>query len=364
MFINRRLFSICAAALMAVPVAAQADPAYTVDFLPDGFYARVLGNNGVLAGSVLTDAGWAAAATYANGSVTRYDSLGISDINAVSANGMFAGRLQTAGMEQSHAFIYRDGAVQDLGTYNGQDTTGLAINAAGQVAGGWYNGPKDGGFVYSGGVMTDMGTLGTVSYTWVSAMNESGVVVGTSMAPVGIPHAYMYSHGVMTDLGTPDGFGSDASAINNSGDIVGGMWELVSFGAYHAFLYSGGMLHDLGTLGGLTAAARGINDSGLVVGYVATGAREYGFLYDNGIAWDLNTLASGAEGWTITNANAINAQGQILATACDVASACRDVLLNPVSAVPEPATYAMLLVGIAVLAGRGRVKRGRARAAG
>jgi len=44
-----------------------------------------------------------------------------------------------------------------------------------------------------------------------------------------------------TDLGTLGGNGSEAFAINNSGQVVGG--------SQHAFLYDGSTMRDLGTLG-------------------------------------------------------------------------------------------------------------------
>jgi probable HAF family extracellular repeat protein len=64
----------------------------------------------------------------------------------------------------------------------------------------------------------------------------------------------------MHDLGGSTGI---ASAINNVGEIVGG----VAFAAgEHAFLYDGTM-HDLGTLpGGIHSRALAINSFGTIVG--------------------------------------------------------------------------------------------------
>jgi probable HAF family extracellular repeat protein len=354
MLARKQLLKLVAGAIAAMPLAALADPTYTVSFLPDGFHANFLGNNGLVAGNILSGSG-TAGAIFQGGSMTSYGSLGITNIYGVGAYGTFTGALQTAAMSESHAFIYHDGAVQDLGTVNAQYAYGLAINGAGQMAGQTINGPYGGGFLYSGGVITDLGTLGGAPQTSVSAMNAAGVIVGDSLPSEGTYHAYMYSGGVMTDLGgTPTGFGSGASDINNSGQIVGNIWDWANNGPSHAFLYSSGVMHDLGTFGGLSAYATGINDSGLVVGSVGAASGGWGFLYNGSTGWDLNALVSGAAGWTIQGASAINGAGQILATACDVASVCRDVVLDPVSAVPEPASYAMLLAGMAGLAMRRR----------
>ena len=81
-------------------------------------------------------------------------------------------------------------------------------------------------------------------------------------------HAFVYSGGMMSDLGTFGGSSSTANAINGAGQIVG-------YASYagdvqqHAFLYSGGMMTDLGTLGGNTSDAYAINASGQIVGQVS-----------------------------------------------------------------------------------------------
>lgn len=101
-----------------------------------------------------------------------------------------------------------------------------------QVAGGVYH-----GFLYSGGVMTDLGTLAGRN-TWALDINASGQIVGTSQMANGDYHAYLFSDGVMTDLNAlidPDSGWTlnQAAAINDLGQIVG--WG-VHDGKTHAFL--------------------------------------------------------------------------------------------------------------------------------
>jgi probable HAF family extracellular repeat protein len=100
----------------------------------------------------------------------------------------------------------------------------------------------------------------------VAAINESGQVVGTSMAG-GVPRAMLWSLSeAAQDLGTLGGTSSWAYAINESGQVVGA--SLTSTGSRHAFLWTPGQgMQDLGTLpGGTSSTARGINDLGQVVG--------------------------------------------------------------------------------------------------
>ena len=89
--------------------------------------------------------------------------------------------------------------------------------------------------------------------------SEEWSVDANPNTPVIPPQRY-----TVKDLGTLGGSRSDAQAINDSGEIVGGS-ETPS-GDNHAFLYSGGRMRDLGTLGGSSSYASGINNSGQIVG--------------------------------------------------------------------------------------------------
>ena len=65
---------------------------------------------------------------------------------------------------QQHAYMY-DGSMHDLGTLGGQKSIAYKINNNGQIVGeSWFNDNWDAwhAFLYSGGVMHDLGAAGGV----------------------------------------------------------------------------------------------------------------------------------------------------------------------------------------------------------
>jgi probable HAF family extracellular repeat protein len=166
--------------------------------------------------------------------------------------------LGTIGSENStaHAFLYSNGVVNDLGTLGGSSSVGTALNKSGQVTGCSYTaggGPEQ-AFLYSSGVMQNLGSLFMGEQSCGNAINASGQITGTSgvfSTMTSVMHAFLYSDGVMLDLGTLGGniSDSDGEAINASGEVAG--WYSLPYnpgGGIHAFLYSKGTLYDLNDL--------------------------------------------------------------------------------------------------------------------
>ncbi len=118
------------------------------------------------------------------------------------------------------------------------------------------------------------------------------------------------------DLGDLGGGIASASAINNSGVVVG-YATIAGTQRPHAFKWTveTGMV-DLGTLSGGSAHANGVDDNGVVVGWSSTSdsiSRPVG--WNSAGPQDLGTMAGKA--WNSGSANAVNVSGGIVG-GCEV----------------------------------------------
>jgi uncharacterized membrane protein len=132
--------------------------------------------------------------------------------------------------------------------------------------------------------------------------------------------------------GSSVGYGS---AINDSGEIAG---FLFTSSQYHAAKFSNGVRTDLGVI---TAApqneAKAINDSGQIVGtsiFPSTykpfkAGKHVPFISTASGLVNLNTLIAEGTCFTLTDAVAINASGQILCDATNASGNEHAVLLSP-----------------------------------
>jgi len=226
---------------------------------------------------------------------------------------------------EAHAFLWRGGAMQDLGTLGGPDSTAVVVNDRGQIAGQSFINfianasgvPTIDPFFWESGKMVDIGTLGgTFGFpTW---LNKRGQVVGLSnLGGDQAYHAFLWDKKEgLKDLGTLGDYSvsSNANWINDSGEVVG---ESDSLTASRAFLWRNGVMINIGTVAGDTCSvANSINSQGQIVGFGAADCfnEDHAFLSeDGGPIVDLQSLVSSGSALTLIDAIFINAQGEIAA---------------------------------------------------
>jgi probable HAF family extracellular repeat protein len=257
------------------------------------------------------------------------------------------------GWPESHAVLWRgDGQVVDLGNSLGYESSADALNDQGLVVGNATNKTPDSfsflelffgpvpnatqlrAVLWQKGVMQELGTLGGPD-SQATAVNERGQIMGisyTNATPnptTNIPtvHPFLWENGKMTDLGSLGGTFGGPNWLNNRGQVVGasnltgdpGCDGSATDGScvQHAFLWDHGTLTDLGTLGGSSSMAFWLNNAGEAVGGASTAgdASFHATLWKNLQITDLGTL----NGDCFSIANAINSSGQIIgqSISCD-----------------------------------------------
>jgi probable HAF family extracellular repeat protein len=130
-----------------------------------------------------------------------------TEANGINNGGVVVGYYQPQAVSSSpiHAFAWQNGVLTDLGavgndTYSGAwginskgDTVGISATSANAI----LVGPGGGGraFLYTGGIMYDLGSLLAPGTNWsldtAFAINDSGQIVGTGVAPDLKEHGYL-----------------------------------------------------------------------------------------------------------------------------------------------------------------------------
>lgn len=265
------------------------------------------------------------------------------------------------------AFLWENGVMTDLGTFDGLACHASDINDSGQIAGytdrpdlpstailwdnlvrinldtldsprslafainnkkqvvGWADYP-DGkhAFFWANDTMYDLNPILGGDWSTAEDINDSGFVVGTVETSGGSSRGYIWDGDTITILPTLGGSRSKPYGINDKGLVVG---EASTYGLpQHAFLWDDGVMVDL-MLGdyGSISRAYSINNLGQVVGFNESDA----YLWEHGMQFRLNDLIPAGSGWYLSSAQDINDLGQIVGRGSNSISSERAFLLTP-----------------------------------
>lgn len=275
--------------------------------------------------------------------------------------------------EPGYAVIWKGGnnvvALQGDGSVAAVNSAGIAVGEA-AYQGSWWPNPvpyRYDAVVWSAdGAKTVLPSLaGAASRdSRANYINDSGVIVGSSAYNnAGNTQAVTWNNGVISTLSWVNANAVDswARAISANGQIVGTTNFILPSGdkQYRATTWINGTATDLGLVQGASASfANGVNARGQVVGQMRVindmGLLDSAMLWDNGVLIDLNQYldpALKAKGYHLNAAYGINDDGTIVGvmnTEWGGPGAFK-LTLNT-SPVPEPQTWAMLLLGVAGIA--------------
>jgi len=162
-------------------------------------------------------------------------------------------------------------------------STGYAINDAGVAVGYLYNPFTGDKHAFFSSAIDLSSLLPSGSKSQANAINNNGQAVG-QFSVSGGTHSFLYSAGVMQDIGMPLGWSScQAEGINDYGQIVGSGND-TNYTFLDAFLYnSDGSITDLNSLidptsGWIIQDAKAINNHGQIVGFGMHGNQSHAFL--------------------------------------------------------------------------------------
>ncbi|APW59991.1 PEP-CTERM sorting domain-containing protein [Paludisphaera borealis] len=269
------------------PTARAAHYTFTTIDVPGARDTEVVGinNHGQLTGAYFDLAGFSHAFVYSNGVFTT--------IAPPPGNQFFGARaINDAGEVLGHAdvtgnYLFNGVTYTPIPNVPGSSSTlASGINNAGDITGDYVtaDGSQVLGFLLKNGVFTTFSAPGGGNWTSGVGINDADQIVGHAYDSPLIAsefHGFLYRQGVFTRIEPPGVFESNATGINNLGQIVGTYHDPLIPTPSHigSFLYSNGVYTKFDPPGAVSSGASDINDAGQIVGtFVDAAGREHGFI--------------------------------------------------------------------------------------
>jgi probable HAF family extracellular repeat protein len=325
--------------LSAVPSSAQDYDFIDLGTLGGSYsFALCISENGTIAGWATNTAGYKLPVLWIDGVIQSLGPPpGFYGGEAVAVNDHGQVAVKAEGSPQSYTgFFWEDDNYIDLETLpDRNECIPEDIDPYGRIVGSCFNlGAGDAvAFIWESGVMVDLGTLGDSIKAY--GINAKGQVVGRCR--VELPggesgyRAFLWENDTMIALAPLAGRDhSQAFDINDLGEVTGSSWYPTgpySLTVDRATLWraAGDPIVDLGYTPGPPVCsdnpyypdniALAVNNRGQVVGHaqcIASGGSLAGFLWDDGVMYNLNDLTPASIGWDLIKGTDINDSGMIV----------------------------------------------------
>jgi probable HAF family extracellular repeat protein len=254
----------------------------------------------------------------------RGEAVGMAETSVPDPNGEDMCAFGTK--KTCRGFLWRHGHIMALPTLGGNNGQAAAINNRGQIVGISETTVPDSGcpsskqpgttilpVMWEKGEVRPLPTLPGEPDGFVQGLNNQGQAVGATGTCTSFAiHAVLWENDTAFQLADLGHTGSDAYAINDRGQAVGYV-STTDGSTIVPSLWENGGVKNLGILPGDGAAfATGINNRGQVVGSTFNSVGwSRGFIWQDNVLTDLNTLVPGDSNLFINAASNINERGQI-----------------------------------------------------
>lgn len=238
------------------------------------------------------------------------------------------------------------------------------LNNTGVTVGFWADAAGDNfGWVKTGGTFTTVDDPNTpttgITQDQILGVNDHNQAVGFYLDATGASHGFVYDITTQqfTEITVPNASNVTATGINNSG-MVSGFYTDSTTGNIVAFVenVNGTGLTTYEAPGSTITMFLGLNNVGQEVGtYVDAGGTQHGLLLGNGMQ-TLTTIDVPGGMLGSTTINGLNDLGQLVGFYTDANGNVDGVLINTV---PEPASMALLGIGLMTVLGYARLRRSR-----
>jgi len=220
------------------------------------------------------------------------------------------------------------------------------INATGDLSGIYVDAAGvNHGFTDIGGTFKTVDNPASPVFNQALGINNSDETVGYYAPTItGSPGDVSYSQkgGVFTAIGgLPTNFNNQAVGINSAATpwIVGFYQPDSALATSFGYLDVGGTITTIDPFGSTFTQALGVNDLGEIVGFYTNGTGQHGYIDNGGVFTSFDPSGS-----VSTTINGVNDKGDFVGFYTTASDTVVGFVGTPV---PEPSTWAMMLLGFA-----------------